>query len=136
LHIGGYDATAEEVYASVAPAIERGYAFAAHYAWVLATAWARAARYGHALEGARPKEPHWYLKAIGVDPAWQGRGVAGLLLRSRLQRCDQDGQSAYLEVSKPEGVPLYEHYGFVRIGDLGMPAGAAVLTAMWRAPAT
>jgi hypothetical protein len=29
LHVGGYDATAEELYASVAPAIERGYAFAA-----------------------------------------------------------------------------------------------------------
>jgi len=109
---------------------------APHYAWTLATAWARAARYGHALEGAHPKEPHWYLKAIGVDPAWQGRGVAGLLLRSRLQRCDQDGQGAYLEASKPEGVPLYEHYGFVRTGDLDMPAGAPVLTAMWRTPAT
>ena len=29
LHIGGYDATAEELYASVGPALERGYAFAA-----------------------------------------------------------------------------------------------------------
>ena len=29
LHIGGYDGTAEELYASVAPALERGYAFAA-----------------------------------------------------------------------------------------------------------
>jgi alpha-beta hydrolase superfamily lysophospholipase len=29
LHIGGYDGTAEELYASVGPALERGYAFAA-----------------------------------------------------------------------------------------------------------
>lgn len=29
LHIGGYDGTAEELYAAVAPAVERGYAFAA-----------------------------------------------------------------------------------------------------------
>ena len=29
LHIGGYDATAEELYASAAPALERGYVFAA-----------------------------------------------------------------------------------------------------------
>jgi hypothetical protein len=29
LHIGGYDSTAEELYASVYPALERGYAFAA-----------------------------------------------------------------------------------------------------------
>ena len=29
LHVGGYDSTAEELYAAVAPAVERGYAFAA-----------------------------------------------------------------------------------------------------------
>lgn len=108
---------------------------APHYARALAAAWRRVARYGRALDSARPKEPHWYLKAIGVDPAWQGHGVAGLLLRSRLQRCDKAGQPAYLEVSNSEAVPLYERYGFARTGDLDMPAGAPVLTAMWRAPA-
>ncbi len=107
-----------------------------HYAWALATAWGRAARYGHAMEDAHPREPHWYLKAIGVDPAWQGRGVASLLLRSRLTRCDHDGQPAYLEASKPDGVPLYEHFGFQRTGHVDMPAGAPVITAMWRTPVT
>ena len=106
------------------------------YALALATTLWRAARYGRALDGARPKEPHWYLKAIGVDPAWQGRGAAGLLLRSRLRRCDQDGQPAYLEVSQPGGVALYERFGFKRIGHLDMPAGAPVLTGMWRIPAS
>jgi GNAT superfamily N-acetyltransferase len=106
-----------------------------NHARALATAWGRAARYGHALEDAHPKEPHWYLKAIGIDPAWQGRGVASLLLRSRLDRCDQDGQPAYLEASKPDGVSLYEHFGFRRTGHVDMPEGAPVITAMWRAPA-
>jgi GNAT superfamily N-acetyltransferase len=108
---------------------------APHYAWALATAGGRVARYGRALQGARPKEPHWYLKAIGVDPSWQGRGVAGMLLRSRLRRCDQDGQPAYLEVGK-DGVALYERFGFQPIGDLDMPAGAPAQMGMWRAPAT
>jgi GNAT superfamily N-acetyltransferase len=106
------------------------------HARALASAWGRAARYGHALEDAHPREPHWYLKAIGVDPAWQGRGVASLLLRSRLNRCDQDGQPAYLEASKPDGVALYEHFSFRRTGNLDMPEGAPVITAMWRDPAT
>jgi len=105
------------------------------YARALASAWGRAARYGRALEDAHPREPHWYLKVIGVDPAWQGRGVASLLLRSRLKRCDQDGLPAYLEASKPDGVSLYEHFGFRRTGDLDMPEGVPVITAMWRAPA-
>ena len=103
---------------------------------VLAAALARAARYGRALEGAHPREPHWYLQAVGIDPAWQGLGLASLLLRSRLNRCDRDGQPAYLEAGKPDGVPMYEHFGFRRIGNLGMPAGAPPMTAMWRAPAT
>jgi hypothetical protein len=29
LHVGGYDGTAEELYASAGPALERGYGFAA-----------------------------------------------------------------------------------------------------------
>ena len=107
-----------------------------NHARALAAAWGRAARYAHALEGAHPKEPHWYLKAIGVDPDWQGRGVASPLLRSRLERCDQEGQPAYLETSKPDNVPLYEHFGFRSIGNVDMPEGAPVITAMWRAPAT
>lgn len=103
---------------------------------VLAGALGRAARYGSALEGAHPKEPHWYLKAVGIDPAWQGLGLASLLLRSRLDRCDRDGQPAYLEAGKPGGVPMYEHFGFRRIGNLGMPEGAPLMAAMWRTPAS
>ena len=106
-----------------------------NHARALAGALGRAARYGRALEDAHPKEPHWYLKAIGIDPAWQGLGLASLLLRSRLNRCDQDGQPAYLEAGKPDGVSVYEHFGFRRIGNLGMPEGAPLMTAMWRAPA-
>jgi GNAT superfamily N-acetyltransferase len=106
------------------------------YVRVLAAALGRAARYGRALEGAHPKEPHWYLKAVGIDPAWQGLGLASLLLRSRLNRCDREGQPAYLEAGKAAGVPLYEHFGFRRIGNLGMPEGAPLMTAMWRTPAS
>jgi GNAT superfamily N-acetyltransferase len=95
----------------------------------------RGARLSRAFSTARPKEPHWYLKAIGVDPAWQGHGVAGLLLRSRLKRCDQAGQPAYLEASKPTGIPMYQHFGFRRTMNLAMPEGAPVITAMWRKPA-
>lgn len=94
----------------------------------------RAARMGHALSRGHPKEPHWYLKSIGIDPSCQGRGAAGLLLRSRLECCDRDGQPAYLEASKPEGIPLYERFGFRRTGEVAMPPGAPVVTKMWRMP--
>lgn len=101
----------------------------------VASAEIRAARLGHALSRTHPKQPHWYLKSIGIDPASQGRGVASLLLRSRLAAVDQAGQPAYLEASKLSGVPVYERFGFRTTGTIPMPSGAPVVTKMWREPA-
>jgi GNAT superfamily N-acetyltransferase len=81
-----------------------------------------------------PVDPHWYLHGIGVDPEAQGRGVGGALLRSRLDRCDAAGVSAYLESSKPANVPLYERFGFAVCGRLALPRGAPEVTPMWRCP--
>lgn len=89
----------------------------------------------NALARVHPREPHWYLYAIGVEPSAQGRGIAGALLRSRLRRCDQIGHPAYLEASKPASVPLYQRFGFEPAGTPALPDGAPVITAMWR-PAT
>jgi GNAT superfamily N-acetyltransferase len=85
-----------------------------------------------ALVRAHPRDPHWYLFAIGVDPAHQGSGVAGALLRSRLERCDQAGEPAYLESSKLTNVPLYEHFGFESSEPMPLPDGVPVITPMWR----
>ena len=87
-----------------------------------------------ALARVHPSEPHWYLSTIGVDPDFQGRGIGGPLLRSRLRRCDQAGQPAYLESSKPGNVPLYRHFSFRPTGNPVLPEGAPVVTAMWRPP--
>ena len=82
---------------------------------------------------AHPREePHWYLAIIGVDPVRQGYGVGAALLRSRLRRCDEEGLPAYLESSKLENVPLYQHFGFHVTGTLGLPEGAPVVNTMWR----
>ena len=82
---------------------------------------------------ARPREePHWYLAIIGVDPVRQGYGVGAALLRSRLRRCDEEGLPAYLESSKLENVPLYQHFGFRVTGTLGLTEGAPVVSTMWR----
>jgi GNAT superfamily N-acetyltransferase len=90
-------------------------------------------QYQSVAVSAHPREePHWYLAFIGVDPAQQGSGVGAALLRSRLQRCDQEGLAAYLESSKLQNVPLYQHFGFQITGTLGLPEGAPVVTTMWR----
>jgi GNAT superfamily N-acetyltransferase len=59
-----------------------------------------------------PREPHWYLPLIGIDPRHQGKGLGGALLAHAIDICDRDGVPAYLESSNPRNVPLYERYGF------------------------
>jgi ribosomal protein S18 acetylase RimI-like enzyme len=63
-----------------------------------------------------PQEPHWYLPVIGVDPAYQGRGIGSLLMRHALRRCDEDGLPAYLESSNPRNLSLYLRFGFEIVG--------------------
>jgi ribosomal protein S18 acetylase RimI-like enzyme len=59
-----------------------------------------------------PKDPHWYLPLIGVDPMMQGRGHGSALLVHALERCDRDHVPAYLEASSPRNKALYERHGF------------------------
>ncbi|HRD29223.1 MAG TPA: GNAT family N-acetyltransferase, partial [Caulobacter sp.] len=71
---------------------------------------------GELMRQFHPKEPHWYLSMIGVDPSRQGQGLGAALLKAGLARCDADGLPAYLESSSPKNVPLYERHGFEVIG--------------------
>ena len=65
-----------------------------------------------------PKEPHWFLPLIGVDPRCQGKGLGSALMRHALERCDEDHLPAYLESSNPANIPLYERHGFVVLDKL------------------
>lgn len=67
---------------------------------------------GEEMAALHPKEPHWYLPLIGVDPAHQGRGLGSALLKHTVARCDSEGRAAYLESSNIKNVPLYERFGF------------------------
>lgn len=87
-----------------------------------------------AIERHHPAEPHWYLAIIGTDPAAQGLGLGGALMRSRLDRCDRDGIPAYLESSKDSNVPYYEKFGFRVTRELALPGGGPPVWLMWRDP--
>lgn len=66
-------------------------------------------------------EKHWYLAPLMVLPEWQGRGVASKLLDWAVVQADKTEQATplYLEASVM-GKPVYEHYGFVMVGDENM----------------
>ena len=84
------------------------------------------------LERRHPREPHWYLQAIGTAPEFQGKGYGGVLLRHQLAMIDGAHLPAYLEASKKSNVPLYGSFGFVQTGEINMPDGPT-LYPMWRA---
>ena len=86
------------------------------------------------VEAAHPREPHWYLEAIGCVPEARGQGVGGTLLAPVLERCDAAGLPAYLESSNPRNIPFYERHGFVTMPLFPLPAGCPVITPMWREP--
>ena len=65
-----------------------------------------------------PKEPHWYLPFIGVDPTQQGKGLGAALLKPILSKCNEAGLPAYLESTNPKNRVLYERHGFRAIGEI------------------
>ena len=85
-------------------------------------------------ENHQPREPHWYLPQLGVDPEAQGQGLGSLLLEAMLTRCDADGLPAYLEATTRDSIPLYERHGFEVTAERRLPMGGPPYWPMWREP--
>lgn len=68
------------------------------------------------LQSYHPREPHWFLPLIGVDPAHRGKGYGAALLSHALRVCDREHKAAYLESTNPRNMSLYERHGFRALG--------------------
>jgi ribosomal protein S18 acetylase RimI-like enzyme len=80
-----------------------------------------------------PKEPHWYLPLIGVDPAHRGRGHGDALMRYALERFDREKVPAYLESTNPRNITLYRRHGFEELGTI-QAGSSPTLVPMLRRP--
>lgn len=62
-----------------------------------------------------PKERHWHLGPIAVEPALQGLGIGSRMMERFAGRMDAVGDAAYLKTDKAENVRFYERFGFEAI---------------------
>jgi ribosomal protein S18 acetylase RimI-like enzyme len=84
------------------------------------------------VEKNHPKTPHWYLQVIGTDPAKQGKGFGGVIMRHTLATADAARMPCYLESSKDSNIPIYQSFGFKVTGEIKVPKGGPTLYPMWR----
>ena len=70
------------------------------------------------MDALHPREAHWHLPLIGVDPAHQGKGIGSALLSHVLNLCDGQEVLAYLEATSPRNVLLYKRHGFETVGSI------------------
>ena len=64
---------------------------------------------------------HWYLDQFGVDPNFQGKGHAGVLLKAMFTRSEQERLPIYVATHKEKNVAIYQHYGFKILEDIIIP---------------
>ena len=60
---------------------------------------------------------HWYIWALGVDPAHQGHGFGERLVRTVLQRATAQRLPCYLDTENPRNVAFYKRYGFRQVSE-------------------
>ncbi|MGN6374418.1 MAG: GNAT family N-acetyltransferase [Sphingomonas sp.] len=96
----------------------------------------RALRLAHAIGAHHPRTPFWYLHIAGVDPAWQGRGVGGALIRDGLARLQSSGLPCYLETPLEKNVGFYRGLGFRLVEAWQVPGDGPRFWSMERPPAT
>lgn len=80
-----------------------------------------------------PKE-HWYLWAIGVDPAYKNQGIGSALMKPVLIEADNKGDVCYLETHLKSNLPWYEKQGFEVVFQGEIPGYSLPVWTMIRQP--
>ena len=75
---------------------------------------------------------HWYLQLLGVDPACQGKGYGGTLLKAMFARIDKERLPCFLETDEKRDVSFYQHYGFKVVEEGIVPGSEVTIWAMLR----
>ena len=102
--------------------------------WVFGRRLALAMKVQRAMEERHLREPHFYIRAVGVRTALQGQGLGSALMQPTLERADSAGLATYLEASSERSAALYERLGFLHLDVLELPEGGPPVWRMRRPP--
>jgi len=80
----------------------------------------------------RPTEPCWFLGTVGVDPDYQGGGLARAVIEPGLERAAEQGFPAFLETSNENNVAVYRRLGFDVTAEYDLPFDGPRTYAMMR----
>jgi GNAT superfamily N-acetyltransferase len=92
----------------------------------------RALAVSNAIDANFPGGDCWYLHIAGCDPAAQGRGLGGAVIRAALDRVADSGLPAYLETATPRNLGFYQGLGFEITGEWTVPKGGPRFWSMMR----
>lgn len=96
---------------------------------------AREARRGQTANRARhPREPHYFLRAVGVTPSFQGRGIGAALITHQIDVADSRRIGCYLTTAEEVNVGFYSRFGFETIDVYHPTSTWPTVWAMWRSP--
>jgi GNAT superfamily N-acetyltransferase len=100
--------------------------------WAFRTRLPRAIKVQRAMEKRHLREPHFYVRTVGVRTALQGQGVGSMLMQPILKRADSAGLPTYIEASTERSAGLYEQLGFRHTGAFELPDGGPPVWPMLR----
>jgi len=83
-----------------------------------------------------PDEPHWLLDQLAVEPAAQGRGIAGAMVRHAVERAEADGIPLFLETGIERNLGFYARNGFRVFAEGDAPDGGPHVWFLRRDPGT
>ena len=66
-----------------------------------------------------PRQPHWYLSVLSVEPECQGLGHGSALMKPGLERADAAGSGAYLETQSCRSGSCGASPGAIEAPDVG-----------------
>ena len=108
---------------------------ALRWTWAFGTRFRRAITVERAMEERHLREPHFYVRTVGVRTALQGHGLGSALMQPTLERADSAGLPTYIEASSERSAALYERLGFLHMGMFELPEGGPPVWPMRRPPA-